>query len=92
MVTTRIPPEVASEAERTRQLRVAIATRLQRGETLDAVDGELIEPSGLSEEQQDALWVYAWSLPRRPAANAPRLPIWAALGNALLTLVGIYRY
>ena len=87
-------PEAASEADRVRQLRAAIARRLERGDALDTVERELIAPSGLAEEQQSALWLYAWSLPKRPALShcQPRLSVWAALGNALLTLIGIYRY
>jgi hypothetical protein len=85
-------PEAASEADRMRQLRAAIDRRLQRGDSLDTLERELIAPSGLPEEQQDALWVYAWSQPKRAPIRPPRLSVWAALGNALLTLVGIYRY
>jgi len=85
-------PDAASEADRVRQLRAAIATRLECGDTLETVERELIAPSGLSEEQQSALWVYAWSHPKRRPATAPRLSVWAALGNALLTVIGIYRY
>jgi hypothetical protein len=87
-------PEAASEADRMRQLRAAIARRLERGDTLDTVERELIAPSGLAEEPQSALWLYAWSHPKRPALSQcqPQLCIWAALGNALLTLIGIYRY
>lgn len=51
-----------------------------------------LAPSGLSEKGQSALSVHAWSQPGRPAANAPRMSIWTALANALLTLAGIYRY
>ena len=75
-----------------RQLLAAIATRLARGDTLDLVERELIAPSGLSEEEQSALWLYAWSHPTRRATSQPALSVRAALGNALLTLVGIYRY
>lgn len=85
-------PEAASEPDRMRQLRAAIARRLERGDTLDTVERELIAPSGLAEEQQSALWLYAWSHPRCPAASQPRLSVWAALGNALVTLIGIYRH
>jgi hypothetical protein len=85
-------PEAASEADRVRQLRAAIARRLERGDTLDTVERELIAPSGLAEEQQSALWLYAWSHPKCPAASQPRLSVWAALGSALLTLIGIYRH
>jgi hypothetical protein len=90
MFTARIPPEAASETYRMRQ--AAIATRLEHGDTLDTVERKLIAPSGLPEEQQSALWLYAWSHPNRRTASQPRLPDWAALGNALLTLVGIHRY
>ena len=94
MLTGRISHEAACETDRVRQLRAAIATRLERGDTLDTVERELIVPSGLPEELRSALWVYAWSHPKRPALSPcqPRLSVWAALGNALLTLVGIYRY
>jgi len=92
LFTTGTSPEAASEADRMLQLRVAIAARLERGDTLDTVERELIALSELPEEQRDALWLYAWSHPRRPAADAPRLSVWAALVNALLIFVGIYRY
>ena len=75
-----------------RQLRAAIARRLERGDTLDTVERELIAPSGLAEEQQSVLWLYACSHPKRAPIRQPRLSVWAALGNALLTLIGIYRY
>jgi hypothetical protein len=94
MFIGRISHEAACRADRVRQLQAAIATRLERGDTLDSVERELIVPSGLPEEQQSALWLYAWSHPKRPALSQcqPRLSVWAALGNALLTLVGISRY
>ena len=63
--TTGTSPVAASEADRTLQLRAAIATRLERGDSLDTVERELIAPSRLPEEQQSALWVYAWSHPKR---------------------------
>ena len=70
----------------------AIATRLERGDTLDIIDRQLIAPSRLPEEQQSALWLYAWSHAKRTSAASPRLTVWAALANALLTLIGIYNY
>jgi len=82
-------PDAASEVER---LRAAIAMRLERGHTLETVERELIVPSRLSEEQQSALWVYAWSHPKRPPRTAPRLSGWTVLGNSLLTLIGIHRH
>ena len=94
MFTSTIPPEAASEADHLRQLQAAIATRLERGDTLEAVERDLIAPSGLPEDQQHALWLYAWSYPQRPALSQcqPRLSVCAALRDALLTLIGIYRY
>jgi hypothetical protein len=92
MFTSRIPPEALSASDRMRHLRAAIATRLERGDTLDTVERELIAPSGLPEELQSALWVYAWSCPERRAASQPPLSVWTALSNALLTLIGSYRY
>lgn len=35
---------------------------MRRGASLDRVDTELIEPSGLTPDQQASLWLYAWSL------------------------------
>jgi hypothetical protein len=86
--------EASSRAYVRQQLRAAIATRLERGDTLDIIDRQLIAPSGLPEEQQSALWLYAWSHPKRTstATPPPRLTLWAALRNALLTLIGIYHY
>ena len=94
MFTGRISHEAACEADRVRQLRAAIAMRLERGDTLDTVERELIAPAGLPEEQQNALWVYAWSHPKRPALSQcqPRPSVWTALGTALLTFTGIYNY
>jgi len=83
--------EAASEADRLRQLRAAIATRLERGDTLETVERELIATAGLPGDQQSALWLYVWSHPKRQVASQPRLSAWTALANALLTLIGIYR-
>ena len=90
--TARTSPQAAREAYRMLQLRAAIATRLERGDTVDTVERELIARSELREEQRHALWLYAWSHTNRPAAGAPKLSVWAALGNALLVFVGIYRH
>ena len=92
MFTRRIRPEAPSDANRIPELEAAIATRLERGDTLDTVERELIASSGLPEELQSALWLYAWSHPQRRVAGQPRPSVWTALGNALLTLIGIYRY
>ena len=47
-----------------RQLRVEIAARLERGDSLDSVERELIAPSRLSEELKSVLWLYGWLLPK----------------------------
>jgi hypothetical protein len=75
-VGRRRPPAASVQ-----ELRVEIAKRLGRGDSLDSVerdqlalDGverELIAPSPLSEEEKSALWLYGWLLPtleRRRAA------------------------
>jgi len=80
----------AGQPDRMRQLQASIATRLELGDTLDTVERELIAPSGLPEEEQSALWLYAWSQPKWSPAAAPRRSVWSALGNGLLTLIGIY--
>ena len=59
--TTR---EELGEAQTLRQLRAEVAARLERGDSLDSVERGLIAPSRLSEEQQSALWLYGWSLPK----------------------------
>ena len=92
MYTAIIPLEAASDAYRMRQLRASIRTRLGHGDALDTIERELIAPSGLSEEEQSALWLYAWSQPARQATSQPEPSVRAALGNALLTLIGICRY
>ena len=57
------------------QLRVEIAKRLGRGDSLDSVERELIAPSRLSEEHKSALWLYGWLLPtlERQRAGLPYL-------------------
>jgi hypothetical protein len=43
-----------------------IRGRMRHGESIDDVDLELIERSGLSPDEKAALWLYAWSfVPRR---------------------------
>ena len=65
MFARRIRPEAPSDANRIPELEAAIAARLERGETLESVEREVIAPSGLPEELQSALWLYAWSHPKR---------------------------
>jgi hypothetical protein len=43
-----------------------IRRRMRHGASIDDVDVELIERTGLSPDQKAALWLYAWSfVPRR---------------------------
>jgi hypothetical protein len=43
-----------------------IRRRMRHGDSIDDVDLELIERTGLSPDQKAALWLYAWSfVPRR---------------------------
>lgn len=42
------------------RLREAVGGRASQGEALDAIERELIEPSGLSDEHKSALWLYGW--------------------------------
>ena len=47
-------------------LLVEIRRRMRRGDSIDDVDLELIEPADLSANEKAALWLYAWSfVPRR---------------------------
>ena len=43
------------------RLRETVAMRATSGEPLDAIEDEVIEPSGLPEEQKAALWLYGWA-------------------------------
>lgn len=54
-------------------LRDEIASRLHRGERLEAVERELIEPThGLSEDERSALWLFAWCYPPIARSDAGR--------------------
>ena len=41
-------------------LKETVGARASRGEPLDAIAVDLIEPSGLSDEHKSALWLYGW--------------------------------
>jgi len=43
------------------ELRSEIDARMRRGESFSSVEGEVIDPSGLSEDEMAALWLYGWS-------------------------------
>lgn len=42
-------------------LQHEVGTRLRRGDPFSAVEADVIEPSGLSEEGKAALWLYGWA-------------------------------
>jgi hypothetical protein len=43
------------------ELRCEIDARLRRGESFSSVEDDVIEPSGLSDDEMAALWLYGWS-------------------------------
>jgi hypothetical protein len=43
------------------QLQGDVAVRMRRGDTFGSVEAEVIDPSGLSEAEKAALWLYGWS-------------------------------
>ena len=44
-----------------KQLQGDVARRMRRGDTFASVEAEVIDPSGLSDAEKAALWVYGWS-------------------------------
>ena len=44
-----------------KQLQGEVAFRMRRGATFASVEAEVIDPSGLSEDEKAALWLYGWS-------------------------------
>jgi hypothetical protein len=43
------------------QLRYQIRSSTTEGDTLDAIEHDLIEPTRLSDDEKSGLWLYAWS-------------------------------
>jgi hypothetical protein len=43
------------------RLQERIATMMHGGVSLERVEEDVIEPSGLTEDRKAALWLYAWS-------------------------------
>jgi hypothetical protein len=54
------------------QLQGDVAVRMRRGDTFASVEAEVIDPSGLSDAEKAALWLYGWSFVhwRRQRAEA----------------------
>ena len=66
-----------------KQLQGDVARRMRRGDTFASVEAEVIDPSGLSDAEKAALWVYGWSFvtlaPAAPRSDGPdRRPGWDA--------------
>jgi hypothetical protein len=43
------------------ELRFEVDVRMRRGESFSLLEDEVIEPSGLSDAEKSALWLYGWS-------------------------------
>jgi hypothetical protein len=43
------------------ELRQEIDREMRRGKSFSRVEDDTIEPSGLSDDEKSALWLYAWS-------------------------------
>jgi hypothetical protein len=44
------------------ELQDVVGARMRDGEAFDTVEREVIEPSGLPEEQRSALWLFGWAV------------------------------
>jgi hypothetical protein len=44
-----------------KQVQGDVARRMRRGDTFASVEAEVIDPSGLSDAEKAALWLYGWS-------------------------------
>jgi hypothetical protein len=55
-----------------KQMQGDVAARMRRGDTFASVEAEVIDPSGLSDDEKAALWLYGWSFVhwRRQRAEA----------------------
>jgi hypothetical protein len=55
-----------------KQVQGDVAVRMRRGDTFGSVEAEVIDPSGLSDDEKAALWLYGWSFVhwRRQRAEA----------------------
>lgn len=42
-------------------LQREVEVRMRRGESFSSLEDDVIEPSGLSEAEKSALWLYGWS-------------------------------
>ena len=49
------------------ELHGEIDERMRRGESFSSVEDDVIQPSGLSDDEMAALWLYGWSFVDRVA-------------------------
>jgi hypothetical protein len=42
------------------ELRETVARCAERGEPLECIESEVVEPAPLDEDRRAALWLYAW--------------------------------
>jgi hypothetical protein len=56
------------------QLMRAIEERADAGESLDAIDAEVVRAAPLDEDRRSALWLYAWSRLEAPSRPDDRRP------------------
>jgi hypothetical protein len=49
------------------ELHREIDARMSRGESFSSVENDVIEPSGLPDDELSALWLYGWSFVDRLA-------------------------
>jgi len=83
-----------------KQLQGDVAARMRRGDTFASVEAEVIDPSGLSDDEKAALWLYGWSFvhwrrQRREAmahrvADTPGCSWASACGRAFVAHSGAY--
>ena len=45
----------------TEEMRFLIHSATSDGDSLDAIEREMIEPAALSDDDKSGLWLYAWS-------------------------------
>jgi hypothetical protein len=56
------------------ELRCEVELALDRGQSVTEVSSALIDPAGwLGEDEQAALWLFAWSYPARSRRGAEHL-------------------
>ena len=55
-------------------LLLAIERRADAGESLEAIDAEVVRDAPVDEDSRSALWLYAWSRLEDPCRDRDRVP------------------